>query len=159
MSLKRYFTLRKIALYKFLGKFIPYFKNKLYMSLLNLKESIKNEINSVLKDEFKGGFYIKDVSDSTIDKEYVNIFDGDCGSSMEYGINRLRSAKLCFIMNMLHNNLPIKVTIIYFENDFEIKFKVPEVSTKVFDDCKMVENLLIDKKHLLLKAFNSYSMN
>lgn len=50
-KIKRYYTLRKIALYKFLGKFIPYFKNKI-MGFIK-KEDISVNICVELQQIFK----------------------------------------------------------------------------------------------------------
>ncbi|MDM1046468.1 hypothetical protein HX004_16755 [Myroides sp. 1354] len=49
-KIKRYFALTKIALYKFLGKFIPYFKNKTmyHMKKEEILESVKLKLEDIL---------------------------------------------------------------------------------------------------------------
>ncbi|MCA4806401.1 hypothetical protein [Myroides odoratimimus] len=76
MISKRYFTLRKIALYKFLGKFIPYFKNKIMVNntricdLLTQKIQIllMGDVNNTLKIEITS--IIKEVNDSLLIRVY-----------------------------------------------------------------------------------------
>ncbi|MBB1149862.1 hypothetical protein H4K35_06895 [Myroides sp. NP-2] len=157
-KIKRYLHKTKIVIYKFLGKFIPYFKKQyIYMALEVLQDKIKNEISSVLKNEFNGGFIIEEINGNYIDSKYENIFL-DSASSVRYKTNDyVESSQLCFVMNMKHNiNLPIKVSVIYLDDDFEVKFSVHEVGTNVFDDCMKVEKILKDKKHIINNAFKTY---
>ncbi|WP_060873111.1 hypothetical protein [Myroides odoratus] len=155
-KIKRHFVLTKIALYKFLSKFIPYFKNKLYMSSIILKNKIEEEINLLLKNEFNGKFKLEDISSSYINPEYENIFINSTSRVGYKHNNYVESAKLCFVMNMKHTNLKIKVSVIYLDNNLEIKFQVPETNTSVFDDCKIFEQIIKDNKNIINDAFRTY---
>lgn len=165
MKIKRFFTktkiklvLLKFALYKFLGNFIPYFKNQLNMLLVELKENIKNILNSILEEKFNKKFIIENISDSYIDEQYDNIFH-DNTSNVKYSGDNVDKSKLCFVMNMKHHGLPIKVTVIYLEKSLSIKFKTPDVGTDVFDDCKLVENILYEEKERIIETFNTYKLS
>lgn len=76
MNLKRYFTLRKIALYKFLGKFIPYFKNKIMTNNIRICDLLTQKIqlllmgdvNNTLKIEITS--IIKEVDNSLVIRVY-----------------------------------------------------------------------------------------
>lgn len=63
----RHFKLTKFALYKFLGNFIPYFKNKLYMILDKIDKNIEDILTIYINNNNKFVVFDKNIVFKDID--------------------------------------------------------------------------------------------
>ncbi|KAA5533972.1 hypothetical protein [Paenimyroides baculatum] len=144
----------KFAIYKFLGKFIPYFKNKLlFMTLIRLKEDIKERLNDILKEKFKGYILATDVLFDCSNDDEVKT------SMAKYNIdNTIKESKLNYSILFNCNNANVFDIIIYYcENDIKLKYKIKqEVTSEELDNFKEVEKCLLENKDFLISKFEVF---